>query len=76
MDQNPSSNGGTLLRDSIGLGSRNKPSTMTITNHQLPDHKYLTKDAGRDSRTTTEGEEHRPLTLNSRREIPMRWTPQ
>jgi hypothetical protein len=67
MDQNPLSNGEMLLRDSIGLGSRSKPSITTITNHQLPNH----KDAGKDSGTTEEEGEHKPLTPNSREETPM-----
>jgi hypothetical protein len=71
MDQNLLSNGGTPLRDSIGLGSRNKPSITTTTSHQLPNHKYLTKDAGKDSGITEEEGERKPLTLNSREEIPM-----
>jgi len=75
MDQNPLSNGGTPLRDSTGLGSRNKPSIATTTNHQLPNHKYLTKGAGKDSGTTIEEGERKPLTPNSREEIPMWWTP-
>jgi hypothetical protein len=75
MDQNPLSNGGTPLRDSIGLGSRNKPSITTTTNHQLLNHKYLTKGTGKDSGTIIEEGEHKPLALNSREEILMRWTP-
>jgi len=47
MDQNPLSSGGTLLRGSIGLGSKNKPSIATTTNCQPPDHKYLIKGAGK-----------------------------
>jgi hypothetical protein len=76
MDQNPLSSGGTLLKDSTGLGSRNRPSIATTTNCQSPDHKYPTKDAGKDSGTTTEEGEHKPLALNFREETPMWWTPQ
>ena len=70
------SNGGTPLRDNIGLGSRNKPFTMTTTSHQPPNHKYPTKDAGKDSRITEEEGEPKPLAPNSREEIPTRWIPQ
>jgi hypothetical protein len=76
MDQNPLSNGGTPLRDSIGPGSRNKPSIATTTNCQLPNCKYPTKDAGKDSGITEEEGEHKPLAPNSREETLMRWTPQ
>jgi hypothetical protein len=76
MDQNPLSNGGTLLNDSTGLGSRNKPSIATTTNRQLPNRKYLTKDTGKDSGTTEEEGEHKPLVPNSREEILMQWIPQ
>ena len=76
MDQNPLSNGGTLLRDSIGLGSRNKLSIATTTNHQLPNHKYLTKGAGKDSGIIKEEGEHKPLAPNSKEEILMQWIPQ
>jgi hypothetical protein len=76
MDQNPLNSGGTPLRDNIGLGSRNKPSIATTTNHQLLNHKYLIKDTVKDSGTTEEEGEHKPLTLNSREEIPMQWIPQ
>jgi len=69
------SNGETLLNDSIGLGSRNKPSIVTTANHQLQNHKYPTKDAGKDSGTTEEEGEHKLLIPNSRGEILMRWTP-
>jgi hypothetical protein len=61
MDQNPSSNGGTPLRDSIGLGSRSKPSIVITTNHQPLNHKYPIKDAGKDSGTTQEEGERSPL---------------
>jgi hypothetical protein len=64
-------NGGTLPRDSTGLGSRNKPSIVITTNHQPLDHKHLTKDTGKDSGTTIEEGEHKPLALNSREEILM-----
>jgi hypothetical protein len=75
MDQNPLNSGGTPLRDNIGLGSRNKPSIVTTTNHQLLNHKYLIKDTVKDSGTTEKEGEHKPLTLNSREEIPMQWIP-
>jgi len=71
MDQNHLSNGGTPLKDSTGLGLRNKPSIMTTTNHQPLDHKYPTKGPSKNSGTITEEEECKPLTLNSRRETPM-----
>jgi len=73
MDQNPSSSGGTLPRDSTGLGSRNKPSIATTTNCQLLNHKYLTRDAGKDSGITTEEGECKPPIPNSRGGIPTRW---
>jgi hypothetical protein len=76
IDQNPLNSGGTLLKGSTGPGSRNKPSITTTTNHQPPDYKYLIKDTDKDSGIITEEGEHKPLTLNSRREIPMQWTPQ
>jgi hypothetical protein len=76
MDQNSLNSGGTLLRDSIGLGLRNNPSIMTITNHQLLNYKYPTKDTGKDSGTTEEEGEHKPLAPNSREKTLMRWTPQ
>jgi hypothetical protein len=75
MDQNPLSNGGTLPRDSTGLGLRNKPSIMIITDHQPLNHKYLTRDTSKDSGIITEEEEHKPLALNSREEILMQWIP-
>jgi hypothetical protein len=76
MDQNPLSNGETLLRDNIGLGSRNKPSITTTVNHQLQNHQYPTKDTGKDSGTTEEEGEHKPLAPNSRKEILTQWIPQ
>jgi hypothetical protein len=76
MDQSPLSNGGTPLKDNTGLGSRNKPSIVITTNHQVPNHRYLTKDAGKDSGIIEEEGEHKPLAPNSREEIPMRWIPQ
>jgi hypothetical protein len=44
---------------------------MTVINRQLPNHKYPTKDAGKDSGTIEEEGECKPLALNSRKEIPM-----
>jgi hypothetical protein len=75
MDQNPLSSGETLLRDNIGLGSRNKPSIATTINHQLPNHKYPTRDAGKDSGIIEKEGKHKPLAPNSREEIPTRWIP-
>jgi len=49
---------------------------MIITDHQPLNQKHLIKDTGKDSGTTTEEGDHIPLTLNSREEILMRWTPQ
>jgi hypothetical protein len=71
MDQNHFSNGGTPLKGSTGPGLRSKPSIVTITNCQPLNHKYPTKDAGKDSGTITEKGEHKPLTFNSREEILM-----
>jgi hypothetical protein len=76
MDQNPLSSRGTLLKDNTGLSLRNKPSTVTITNHRPLNHRYPTKDAGKDSRTITKEGEPKPLTLNSKREILTQWIPQ
>jgi hypothetical protein len=76
MDQNPLNSGGTPHRDSTGLGLRNKPFIVTTISCQLLNHKCPTRDAGKDSGTTEEEGEHKPLTPNSREEIPTRWTPQ